>query len=42
MRRLLFAGLLPTEGAGKMKPKEEMSNYEKCCEQWRIKFLELD
>lgn len=25
-----------------MKPKEEMSNYEKCCEQWRIKFLELD
>lgn len=25
-----------------MKPKEEMSNYEKWCEQWRIKFLELD
>ena len=25
-----------------MKLKEEMSNYEKLCEQWRIKFLELD
>lgn len=26
-----------------MKPKvEEMSNYEKWCEQWRIKFLDMD